>query len=182
LFDFVHADGVFQRAFGEDAAGAISVLSPMTLFLESVSGRIPTLLVTSVYTRGQFRASGLDTLCTTETGCRSVLPESLFSSKMCKTKNSLFDCVPSDQPVLDAFLSTARVVIVTGVTITSCVAAAVTDLRSRGYKVVIPWDCVAARTSAAATVAQRRQEWDADPGVMVVAHWADLGSFLQLRQ
>merc|ERR1712233_140899 len=87
--DFVDNDGLFAKAYGlEDTQPVRCLLSEIESMLATLE--MPFIECTSKYVENQFRKKSLATLCTTESGCASVLNPSRFVARFTKTSNSLF--------------------------------------------------------------------------------------------
>ena len=102
-------------------------------------------------------------------------PQGDFTFQLVKQTNSLLDCGGKQRRRLLDMVSHATVLL-TGVTTTSCVKAAVEALRGRCRRVVVAADAVAVRAVATARGASLLTNWRAEPTgeVGVVDSWRDL--------
>jgi nicotinamidase-related amidase len=178
VYDFVHEDGLFPRAFGEDAQPLIDLLPTIRTLLTTLSEStsIPIIECTSHYTVNQFHSKSLSTLCTTREGRESMLNElsSLFRLRIVKTLNSVFSLESSSEEEELLRLIKGSSVIVVGVTTSSCIQRSVESLVERGFNVIVPIDAISHRKSQNGRAQQVISKWRESDNVTVLDSWRDL--------
>jgi nicotinamidase-related amidase len=175
LFDFLHEEGVFSRAFGIDDVYPCRIILPnLNSLLSTIKDRldISKILVKSAYVPNQF-GKNLEFLCTTSFGQRSLLSEDLFSISVVKHSNSIFDVHDPDSI---SFLETKleKEVFVCGLTTTSCVRVSVDALIKRGHTVYLAEDTMAARQSNSKTVSDLIEQWRTWRQVRIMKSWTEI--------
>ncbi len=179
LRDFADIDGVFARCYGrEDSRPVLDLCERM--IEEEIYGlrerHAHLTLCRSQYTRNQFNVKGLEELCATEEGRRSVLSPDLFDWEIDKNDNSILSAGAKAEELID----TRDHHILTGVTTTSCVGKSIDEIRKRfagkGKRIIVPRNAVAARASQADKARALFDEWkkDARSDVIVVPSLSDI--------
>ncbi|MSR87157.1 isochorismatase family protein [Candidatus Peribacteria bacterium] len=170
--DFMNVDGVYARKYGKDAEPLAAITPELCKMVDQLKGKTIRMLFKSFYTENQFGVEGLEKLCTTDSGCKSVIDEYRFNSVFKKFENSMLSA-----PCLnDKFINELSHLILTGITITTCIEKSREAMAKRfpDLHIVIPLNVVAARLSQKKKADILIKQWRNDPQMSVVDKWQDI--------
>jgi nicotinamidase-related amidase len=172
VFDFVNEAGIYQKKFGSDAQPLIDVLPVLELILHRCTSNphLTAILCTSKYRYNQFNTEGLEKLCTEDYGQTSCLEESAFDLHVTKNTNNLFDVPETESAKLNVILEHGSDVMIVGMTTTSCIKAAVTELLHRRIQIIVPRDAIAHRISSNKVAEELLNQWS-NNGVHIISNW-----------
>lgn len=173
LEDFT--EGAFVDCYGApDTEPVREVVANLDAMTEEWRDDAELILCRSQYEHNQFGVPGLERLCTTEKGRRSVIDPNRFARSVCKFDNSLL----SADVDLDELIGDNEFFGIEGLTTTSCVIKTVNDCRDRmrDRTIVLPANAVGVRKARTAD-GQKILAQLSDPSdmqVIVVPEWQQI--------
>lgn len=173
LEDFT--EGEFVHCYGRpDTEPIREVVAHLDAMTEAWRDDAELILCRSQYRYDQFGVPGLEQLCTTEKGRRSVIDPQRFSRSVCKFDNSLL----SADVDIDELIGDNEFFGVEGLTTTSCIMKTINDCRDRmrDRTIVLPENVVGvrkARTEDGRRILAQLSDPD-DTQVIVVPRWQQI--------
>jgi hypothetical protein len=173
LEDFT--EGAFVDCYGvPDTEPIREVVANLDAMTEEWRDNADLILCRSQYKHDQFGVPGLERLCTTEEGRRSVIDPQRFSRSVCKFDNSLL----SADVDFDELIGDNEFFGVEGLTTTSCVIKTIDGCRDRmrDRTIILPENAVGvrkARTADGQKILAQLSDPD-DKRVIVVPKWEQI--------
>lgn len=178
LNDFTHPKGVIARVYGAEDTKPLRDLLPVlnTMALKwKLNAEI--ILCRSLYRDNQFNVPGLENLCTEDNcwGRDSPIDSRLFHNEFEKQDNSI---LVTDDGEIRGILESVRFAVLTGMTLTSCIAASKAQIRKEipDLTLVVPRDTTGVRVSRTEDGEMLFREWEAaeETRVIVTPSWRDV--------
>ncbi len=175
LNDFVEEEGVFAQAYGsEDTRPVRDLLPVLKKMAHAWQNKARLILCRSLYDENQFGVSGLEQLCVESNpwGRDCPMHENWFKGEFEKRHNSIL--VTDDNEIRD-ILEAARFAVLTGMTLTSCIAKSKEQIRNEipNLTLVVPRDTTGVRASRSADAEKIFEEWEQEheDHVIVTPSW-----------